>query len=64
MPEQIGPVIEVLVLFGLALAFALSMWRASRRPDNPNADDKAPGDTSASASGDSVLGGGDFRGGD
>ena len=51
MPEQIGPVIEVLVLFGLALAFALSMWRASRRPDNPNADDKAPGDTSASASG-------------
>jgi len=63
MPDQIGTVIEVLVLVGLALVFALSMWRASKRSDNPKTDDQNPGDNSVSHGG-SVESGGDFRGGD
>jgi hypothetical protein len=60
MLEQLGPVFAALVVIGLVVAFVVSMWRASKRPDNPKKDDRmaAPGDNSWSGdSGSGAVGG-------
>ena len=60
MLEHFGPVFAAVVFIGLAVAFVTSLWRASKRPDNPKKDDQDPGDNSVSHGGSVLGGGGDF----